>query len=275
MTEVVPELVQSKFGVDRRHPLVRVAAALERLSTAFASRVIVVSRPAQAAAAGRGLPGRKTLTIMNSPDPAIFPSAARKPSPRLALGPRLISHGTLVDRYGFDTLIEAMPHILERHPSAKLQVLGDGPLRGRLEEIVSARNLAEHVELCGQVPLTEIAARLRVADLGIVANRRDPFTDLVVPTKLMEYAVMGVPVAAARTSAIEEYFGESVALFDPGDPASLGDVVARLLSAPDERARLACAAEAVVRNELDWERHMARDYVRLYDHLTVSSQDAM
>src|SRR5438309_2163295 len=71
--------------------------------------------------------------IPNGVDVQFFQPNGRRPTDALARGPRLLFLARLEPRNGLDTLLQAMPRILERHPRARLTVVGDGPWRGYYE----------------------------------------------------------------------------------------------------------------------------------------------
>jgi glycosyltransferase involved in cell wall biosynthesis len=233
MHEAMPELYASKFGPSRR--AIRLIEAVERASTRFADRVIVVSEPHRAAITGHGVSADKLTVVMNSPDERIF---TRRQEPRARVpGCVLIEHGTLVERYGFDVAIRALGIVLGRLPEARLMIIGDGEHGPALRALAADLGLLDRVEFLGRRPLDEIPWHLARAHIGVVSNEIDAFTDLVVPTKLLEFAAMGVPAVAARTRAVEAYFDESsVQFFAPGDPADLARAVLEL-AADEARAR--------------------------------------
>src|SRR5207253_9961280 len=78
-----------------------------------------------------------------------FQPNGRRPTDALARGPRLLFLARLEPRNGLDTLLQAMPRILERHPRARLTVVGDGPWRGYYER--RARRLGDAVRFTGRV----------------------------------------------------------------------------------------------------------------------------
>ena len=88
-----------------------------------------------------------------------------------------------------------------------------------------------------------MADRLAGATLGVVANRSDPFTDLVLPTKLMEYIALGIPAVVSATPAVVGTFAPDwLRLVPPGNAALLAEALADLLM--DEPGRLAMARRA-------------------------------
>jgi glycosyltransferase involved in cell wall biosynthesis len=57
----------------------------------------------------------------------------------------------------------------------------------------------------------------------VISNLPIPRNQAALPTKLFEYAALGIPIVSSRLDAIAEYFDETeIAYFDAGDPRSLG-----------------------------------------------------
>jgi len=68
----------------------------------------------------------------------------------------------------------------------------------------------------------------------------------MLPVKLMEYAMLGVPAVAARLDPIAQYFDQrAVEFFEPENPADLAAAIARLYNDPQRCARMAAQANRV------------------------------
>ena len=92
------------------------------------------------------------------------------------------------------------------------------------------------------------------ARLGIVAILPDGYGQLLLPTKLLEYAWIGVPVVCSRLPAIEAYFPpDTLAYAQPGDPQDLAAQIDRLLR-QSEAAEAQAERAARIARELAWER---------------------
>lgn len=63
---------------------------------------------------------------------------------------KVITMGRLSPEKGFDNLIRAFLKIVAKHPSAKLYILGEGPLRNSLNKLINSLKLSDNVFLMGQ-----------------------------------------------------------------------------------------------------------------------------
>src|SRR4029078_8590527 len=93
------------------------------------------------------------------------------------------------------------------------------------------------------LPTQELVPLLQDADVGVVPNRNDLFTNEILPTKLLEYAATGLPAIVSRTDAVERYFdGTMVRYVRPGDAQDLADAIAEMYADPGARRSLAANA---------------------------------
>lgn len=66
--------------------------------------------------------------------------------------PTILTIARLEDRFkGHDTIVRALPHVLERVPDVEWVVVGDGSLRAELERSVASGQLEAHVRFLGAV----------------------------------------------------------------------------------------------------------------------------
>lgn len=264
--DLMPEFYAERFQRSMDSLSVRIIRWQERVSCSFADHVITVSELWRHALIERGQPAEKVTVVMNVADDRIFylDTAAHIPDESCF---RLIYHGVMGQRHGLDLALKAISQARQIAPAICLTLHGWGEYRQTLESLVDELGLGDHVRFStSRVPTTELPKLLKTADLAIVPYRDGVFTGGIVPTKMMEYAALGIPVIAARTPGIAAYFEEtSVQFFAPGD---MDELAACILTLYSDRLRLANLARNIVKfNErFNWAK-VSSDYVALVKRL--------
>jgi glycosyltransferase involved in cell wall biosynthesis len=82
-------------------------------------------------------------------------------------GPFLLFVGRLAEKKGVKYLISAIPEVLKAYPGAKLVIIGDGPLRKSLEQLVVDTGLAGHVVFLGGMAQEILPKYFATADIFI------------------------------------------------------------------------------------------------------------
>jgi len=267
--DTMPEIYQGKFGAGPGHPLIRILRFQERVSGAFASHVLTSEHTKKEALAAHGLDPGRIDVLLNVPDPAIFGNGAGPPAEPEA-GFRLVFHGTLAPRLGLDLALRAVARLEGAIDGLRLDIIGDGDHRPELLRLAAELGIEDRVRFSdGFVPVEELPAMLRGADLAVIPTRPEISTRYMLPTKLLEYALLGIPAVVAPTHTIRHYFDEDqVAFFEPGDAASLAETILALHRDPERRRRLAAGAARFF-ERYDWNRHK-RVYLDLVDRLCAS-----
>jgi glycosyltransferase involved in cell wall biosynthesis len=277
--DLMPEFYEGRFGQESHKAFLRLIRLQEKLSCRFADHVITVSEHWRQALIKRGVPPAKCSVVMNLADADIFRplnsipgNNGRHPAGKGAAPNgnhrfRLFYHGYMPERYGLDLVLRAMDRVREQIPGIHLTLVGGGEHVPALKQLAQDLGLKDrHVEFTGLLPAEQLPPLIAEADVGVVPYRQDIFTDSLLPTKLMEYALMGLPCIVARTSAISSYFDDTmVEFFAPGDVDELAHRILALYSDPE---RLARRAEDIKRfNErYNWAKTSA-EYAALVERL--------
>jgi glycosyltransferase involved in cell wall biosynthesis len=255
--DLMPELYAEKFGTGDRHALVRVLEWQERWAGRFATAVLTVEDRLRDILSARGIPRHKIHVLMNLPDDSVF--APRPPrAARAADAPFvLVYHGTLARRLGLDIAIEAVARARAAVPNLELRIIGAGEERAPLIELAKRLGLQDAVTFSeGFVPVERIPGLVCDADMGVIPLRRSSGTDIMLPTKLLEYVSMGIPCIAPRTGTIARYFDdEMVQFFEAENVASLADAIVALARDPGRCALLAQRATERFGERYRWSEH--------------------
>lgn len=257
--DMAPELFMSRFNLTPDHFITRTLRAHERWASKYAHAVTVCTDHQFNVMAARGISKAKMTVVMNTPDDAIFGSPPLLRSQRRTPGApfTLIYHGSVLARYGIDVLIQAASLLVQEIPTLQVQIYGFGDFKPTVQAQAQALGLDGIVRFHERLPLEAMPAAIAAADVGVVPVRRDVFTDTILPTKLMEYAHMGVPAVVGRTSTTTEYFPDTmVAYFAPDDAADLARQVLTLYREPARADALVAAAREFT-ERYNWERDKA------------------
>jgi glycosyltransferase involved in cell wall biosynthesis len=272
--DTFPELFATLFDRDPKHPLVRLIRAEERLSAGFADGHVFVTTEARDLLRARGIEARRrTQIVMNTPDERVFGERRGPQAPPGGGELRVVYHGGLADRFGVETLVRAVAMLRQRGAPVSLDVYGSDAEAAATLATAAAELAPTGVRIAPQpTPVEQIPSRLAEAHLGVVPTRRDDFTELLLPVKLLEYVHMGLPVVASRLAVIERYFGDDVLLAEPGDPASIAAAIEGVRGEP---ALALARAERASRRlaEIEWRRQRS-GYLALIDELAGAASAA-
>lgn len=105
--------------------------------------------------------------------------------------PLVLFVGRLVHQKGPDLLVEAVPRILGRHGGTKFVFVGDGYMRGQLENRASELGVAHAVRFAGRLTGRPLVELFQTADVVAVPSRNEPFGII-----LLEAWASGTPVVA-------------------------------------------------------------------------------
>lgn len=258
----MPELFQVIRRTGPRHPLVRLLALLEWLSAGFADRVVVSQETARRVVAARGVPERKISVVLNSADEAIFHPRPRLLKSQSSTSFEIVTHGAILERYGVQTLIDAVPLLTKHLPNLRVQVFGEGEYRRALEERARRNGVADRVVFRGYVAQGELLDTLTRADLGYVGM----LCDLMLSNKLVEYVSLGVPTVVARWPTFEYYFpDDTVNYYTPGDARALARAILAVAQDP-EAARARAMRATVAYQGYRWSVQQD-EYLGVYDAL--------
>ena len=187
---------------------------------------------------------------------------------------RVLSVGRLVEKKGFDDLLEALA-MLPPALAWTLDVVGGGPLEAQLRRQASALGLEGRVRWHGSLPHDRVVEHFCAADVFALASRVTADGDRDgLPNVLMEAQLLGAACVTTRVSAIPELIDHDVngLLVPPGDTAALAAGLRRAMAEPALRARLAEAGRQVVTTRFSFEAGIARIAAMLDGRSTPSPE---
>ncbi len=83
----------------------------------------------------------------------------------------LVSVGRLVHRKGQDTLVEALPLILEEIPDAHLMFVGEGPRKKFMQQRAEKLGISSHITFIGRIHYQDLPKYICVGDIFAMPSR--------------------------------------------------------------------------------------------------------
>jgi len=210
--------------------------------------------------------------VLPAADPSRFtPSPAARP-----VSPVLLTVARLVSRKGIDTVLRALPPLLELAPSLEYWIVGNGPARPELERLIRDLRLTASVRFLSKegdpVSDSELPDIYRRASIFVLPARAEFHTAEGSPSVegfgivYLEASASGLPVVAARSRGASEAVRENETglLVPPDDPAELTQALARLLCDDDLCQRLGRAGRRWVEREMNWDR-VGRQFISIIE----------
>lgn len=259
ITRIITHVHSSYLNYSPRH------LVIEKVLSYATSKVVCVSNAVREfVETAEGVSPDRTCLIYNAP--IWLPENEPGPTPsrrRLGFTDQdfvIASVGSLVENKGHRVLIESLRVLKPEHPHLKLLIMGDGPLRAELEDVVQRHHMASSVVFTGLVKNPR--AVLSLADIFVHPSiHREG-----LPLAVLEAMDLGLPVVASRVGGIPEAVehDRSGVLVPPMDSLALSAAIDRLARDGAERSAMGAAGRKVVAQRFRCDRMIAQ-IESLYD----------
>jgi glycosyltransferase involved in cell wall biosynthesis len=173
--------------------------------------------------------------------------------------PTVLFVGRLIPRKGVPFLLEAFRAVAPSHPEARLVIAGDGPERGRLEELSRRYRIEARVEFRGFLERDALPGLYHEASVFV-----SPALEEAMPNVVLEAMASGLPIITTHSGA-DEIVQDNGTLVDPGDAGALAGALGAYL-ADGERRRREGRRSRELADRLSWPA-VAESYRELYDRI--------
>ena len=144
---------------------------------------------------------------------------------------RLVAVGRMAEQKGHPVLIQALADVAARGVAVETVIVGDGPLRGELQQAIARAGLQGSVRLAGWLDEAGVRAELDAAHAMVLPSFAEG-----LPVVLMEAMAAARPVIATWVAGIPELVvpGRNGWLVPPGDAEALAEAILTLNVTPRE-----------------------------------------
>lgn len=185
----------------------------------------------------------------NDFQPVLNPVASSHPK-----YPLILSVGRLVEKKGFQDLLQALLIVKKRGEGFQCAIYGDGPLCQQLQAWIEENGMADEVMLKGDCTQQELISIYQNATLFILTPVQTDDGDRDgIPNVLLEAMAVGLPVITTAVAGIPELVdnNQNGLLYQPHDVESISSGIIELLRNADKRRQLGGAASKKVREQFD------------------------
>lgn len=266
-------------GAHRRAPVVaarRVAypigtSAIARARYGAARRILAVSEFVARSVRDSGMPADAVRVVY---DGVKIPAASTADSRRRAREhwdvaedvPLIGCVGYLLPEKGQEFLLRALPAIRERFMNCRLLLVGDGPMRDRLERLAGELGVRSAAHFAGHVD--DLEEVYRALDLFVFPSLAEP-----LGSSLLAAMAAALPVIAVASGAVPEVIEPEASglLVSRPDPNEIAGAVVRLLAEPELAAHFGLRAREIICERFTADR-MVEETLLVYSELCGSSE---
>lgn len=217
----------------------------------------------QALIDNEGFPPERVDVVYNGISLAAKTSSGDRQGVRAELGleddtPLILQVARLDYLKDHATAVRAMAEVVRQYPQARLVLVGEGPERKAIEDLIASMGLRDRVQLLGL--RLDVSRLLAGADLFLLSSISEG-----IPLTIIEAMAAGLPVVATRVGGVPEVVedGRTGLLAPAGDPVALGAGILKLLTAPARRREMALRGQDRALHEFS-EPNMIAAYEKLY-----------
>ena len=169
----------------------------------------------------------------------------------------IVSVGRLVHRKGQDILIQSMPAVLAKHPTAHILMVGEGPYRKELTKMVSELNLADAVTFIGRIQYIELPRYICAGDIFVMPSR-SRLAGLEVEglgIVYLEASSCALPVIAGRSGGAPDAVDEDVTGYSVDGTSTLevSKAIIKMLDDPIKAREMGQAGRSWIIDKWRWE----------------------
>jgi len=237
----------------------QIGAWITKSVLTYCDRISALSQALAIATSKLGIPQSDIIIIPNGVDLSQF---IPQPDSRT---PTLLYVGSLIERKGISFLLRAMSIIMQKHPTLRLVIVGNGPNESHLKKLTADLNLTEYVTFTGSLPPCEVQQLMKQAKVFIL-----PSVEEGLGVVLLEALACGTPIVASKVGGIPDVVTPEVGiLVSPADPLSLASGITSLLDDEQLWGKMSKKARIRAETNYDWQQ-IAKKYIKIYQEMYIN-----
>ena len=226
----------------------------------------------------RGVNPSKVMLMPNGVNPREFDlgNSGGRAIEEYALASRkvIVFVGSFTGQHNVSLLIRATKLVAERRSDVKLMLVGDGPTRKNMEELVKYEGIQQDVVFTGRVPHESVPGLLAASHVAVVPLTRSATVQQMIPLKILEYWAMRRPVVTtcAGIDGIPEAHDRENVLIVEEDPRSMAEGILAVLGDQRLAKKLGENGRRLVEERYNWEKIIGQTLPILEEKLSAKGR---
>ena len=157
--------------------------------------------------------------------------------------------------YGPEVLIRSIPKVLARVPSARFELVGDGPLLGSCRDLAGSLHVEKAITWLDRQPHDTLPDLIARWDVSAIPSVCESFG-----LAALESSAVEAPVVASRVGGLLETVrdGQTGLLVPVGESDALADAIVALLTDGPRRRAMGASGRRMVIRQYEWESCLDR-----------------
>lgn len=167
----------------------------------------------------------------------------------------ILSVGRIIERKGYDRVIQSLPSIISTIPNILYIIVGEGIYQNTLQKLVDQLKLSDYVMFAGKLTNIQVAQYYKLCDCFIMTSRELENHDVEgFGLVYLEANSFGKPVIAGKSGGIEDAVidGKSGYLVDPNDVAMIKNAIIKVLTNQEITMKMGQFGKDRVNHDFQW-----------------------
>jgi len=261
ITEINGDLIEEWKNAGRSSLLIWLVGLIEKITCKFSNFIVCVTEGLKNIISERYLISEDGFFVVpNGTNPGIMRSLDQKECrEKLGLPPekRYVGFvGTFTSHQGLEHLVECAKLIVGKYPELIFLIVGDGPMRKKLEEQIQKRGLSSFFILPGGVSQEKVVYYINSMDICVA-----PFTRMrnerigLSSLKIYDYMACNKPIVASDIPGVGELLREhNLGIpVPPDNTQELANAIISILSSGEHISKYGQEGRRVILEKFDWE----------------------
>ena len=164
----------------------------------------------------------------------------------------ILTVARLVEKKGVKYAIQAVAKVVKHHPDIEYNIVGDGPLKEDINDLINKLNISKNIKLLGWMRQQDIINQMSFAHIFLAPSVTSKDGDQEgIPVVLMEASAMGLPVITTNHSGISELVQNGISGYTvpERDVNAIVSKLTYLITQPEVRLKMGLAGRKYVERE--------------------------